>query len=438
MPIRNHRWRTPAAAFGVLLAGCAGQAPYRLPFMTPPAYASGDTLPPFRDTARVGTTPMPSILYATVRRPAPADARTAYGTERATAVRVGVADIAVGDGAVTWDEARQVALLKTDGDRYPVRVAAVHEYGKLDRTERMLLQDTATHVGDPAPRQAFIAEVNARLAKRRVRDIYVYVHGYRTGFENPVLVAAELWHFLGYEGVFIPFAWPANLGRLDYFADTENSRYSAPFLRDFLAMLADETTAERIHIVGYSAGTRLVAATLHQLALQTSHLAEDETRRRTKLGNVLLVASDIDRGIFEGYLDDGLERVQRRLTLYESPSDKALGMSRFFYGRRRIGQLELEHFQPEAAARLRRDSSLVLVSVARALGADDGNGHGYFRRSPWVSADILMTLRYDLSPAARGLEMHPDAPVWRFPADYEGRLKASLEAVRAAGSAARP
>lgn len=400
--------------------------------MAPPAHLGTDPLPAFRDTSRIGASPMPSILYATVRRPAAPGSPSAYGTERATAVRAGVADIAMANGTVSWDEAREIALLKNRSDRYPIRVAAVREFGTLDRTERLLLEDTVTHAGDSTARLAFVAEVNARLAKRQVRDIYIYVPGYKTNFDDPVLVAAELWHFLGYEGLFIPFAWPANLGRFDYFTDTENSRYSAPFLRDFLTLLATETNVERIHVLGYSAGTRMVAATLHQLALATRHLPASDVRRHTKLGNVVLVASDVDRGIFEGYLSDGLQRVQERLTLYESPSDKALGLSRIAFGRRRIGQLDLDRFQPKAAERLRRDSSLVLVSVARALGADQGNGHGYFRRSPWVSADILMTFRYNLGPAARGLELRPDAPVWSFPSDYEARMRAAFDAARRA------
>jgi len=28
------------------------------------------------------------------------------------------------------------------------------------------------------------------------KDVYVYVHGFKAVFDIPVLVAAELWHFL--------------------------------------------------------------------------------------------------------------------------------------------------------------------------------------------------------------------------------------------------
>ena len=53
----------------------------------------------------------------------------------------------------------------------------------------------------------------------------------------------------------------------------------------------------------------------------------------------------------------------------------------------------------------------------------DGNGHGYFRQSPWASSDILATLAYDLQPADRGLVRATDSPIWTFPTDYIERLR---------------
>ena len=93
------------------------------------------------------------------------------------------------------------------------------------------------------------------------------MHGYKVVFENPLLVAAELWHFLGYDGVFIAYAWPSTPKKLAYFSDLETTSLSAYNLRIFLEYLARETDAENIHIIGYSAGTRLVINALNQLAL---------------------------------------------------------------------------------------------------------------------------------------------------------------------------
>ena len=48
------------------------------------------------------------------------------------------------------------------------------------------------------------------------------------------------------------------------------------------------------------------------------------------------------------------------------------------------------------------NDDLIVINVSEAEQSASGNGHAYFRKSPWVSSDILTTLRYDLAPADRG------------------------------------
>ena len=59
-------------------------------------------------------------------------------------------------------------------------------------------------------------------------------------------------------------------------------------------------------------------------------------------------------------------------------------------------------------------------------GADSGNGHAYFRQSPWTSSDILATLTFDLKPQERGLEQVGGRPIWTFSTDYINKLRAAL------------
>jgi hypothetical protein len=65
---------------------------------------------------------------------------------------------------------------------------------------------------------------------------------------------------------------------------------------------------------------------------------------------------------------------------------------------------------------------LSFISVNEAEGSTEGKGHGYFRSSPWVSSDVLMTLYYDFIPEQRGLILQEDLPIYCFPADYISRL----------------
>ncbi|MDH5255248.1 MAG: alpha/beta hydrolase [Gammaproteobacteria bacterium] len=412
-----------------LVAGCAssGSSQYSIPFMPPPAFLETAEVPPFSDPGPVGVPADPRVLFATLREPAAeGTADRFYGTERAAALRVGSSRIVLGRSDITWDMARKMSILKNSTDEYPLQVAEIEEFGVLDRTLHPLLEPGGGSTPDAAPRERFVAEINSRLATSRDQDIFIYVHGYKVNFENPILVAAELWHFLGYEGVFIPFAWPSRTGRLDYFGDTESARYSALYLREFIELLAEETPARRIHILGYSAGTRLVGAALHQLALVNEHRSLEETRARLRLGNVILVGSDIDRGIFSTYLMDGLLKMQERLTIYESPKDKALGMALLAFGKDRVGQLDPSELTPGAREFLRASDALSLVSIANAPGYDSGNGHSYFRDSPLVSSDLLATLRYGLAPGQRGLAQDPETGVWEFPPDYLERLEGAI------------
>lgn len=410
-----------------LLAGCAGNQPYNIPFMPPPAFLEDEEVATFTHTGPVTATADPRILYATVRQPASEVSQDRFYTpERATELRLGSGRIVLGRSDISWDEARKMSILKNSTTDYPLQVADLEEFGILDRSLHPLLDPAAASTPDPAPRQRFVAAINERLARSKDQDIFIYVHGYKVNFENPLLVSAELWHFLGYEGVFIPFAWPSHQGRLAYFGDTESARYSALFLRDFIEFLAEETTVKRIHIVGYSAGTRLVGAALHQLALKNQHRSTEEISQSLRLGNVILVGSDIDTGLFSMYLVDGLLRVPGHLSIYESPKDKALGMALLAFGNQRIGQLDPANLTPGMRAFIRESDELSLISVASAAGFDSGNGHSYFRDSPLVSSDLLATLRYDLAPAERGLTQNPATGIWEFPADYLSRLQNAI------------
>jgi esterase/lipase superfamily enzyme len=149
-------------------------------------------------------------------------------------------------------------------------------------------------------------------------------------------------------------------------------------------------------------------------------------RAKTRLGKVILVGSDIDTDLFASYVLDGLLRVPEHLAFYSSPKDKALKMSSRVFAHRRMGELQPGEISEAMREYLAHSSKLALINVEGAANYDAGNGHAYFRQSPWVSSDVLMTLRYGLDPSARGLEQPEGSPVWRFPQDYVERSAAAL------------
>jgi len=241
-----------------------------------------------------------------------------------------------------------------------------------------------------------------------------------------VLVAAELWHFLGYRGAFIAYSWPSTPSVFAYLSDMEAAVIMARKLRLFFIYLAEETQVEKIHIIGFSAGSRLVVRALGQLALLKAHATDEQTRKEVRIGNVIIIGGDISRAEFGTALADDLLRIAERTTIYVSSADRALVWARRLFRRDRLGQMVAEDLPPRTANFLQANPSLQFVDVTDAAGSTSGNGHSYFRNSPWVSSDLLVLLAGNLSAAERGLEKEANQFVYTFPPDYIQRLRKVL------------
>ena len=186
-------------------------------------------------------------------------------------------------------------------------------------------------------------------------------------------------------------------------------------MRTLVEFLSENTNARRIHLIGYSAGSRLVFDAAYQLALGA---ASD-----VRLGKLVLIGSDLDRGYFVQAIEDGLLDVVTDLTLYQSGTDSALALSRLVYGRARLGETSgVNDVGPRVRSVLRNLDNLNIIDVSDAEASDTGNGHWYFRSSPWASSDLFLSLLTDKTPAERGLVRRTGQVVWRFPEDYLERL----------------
>ena len=432
----DYQWLTRAAAthalvlsLALLLGACAGTTPYEIDLMPAPDVYEVDVIDPLADATPLSDLPYNGVLYATDRLPSDKGAKEHfYLNARGHVVRLGVCQVEVARADISWEEARRISLLKNRTDKYPIRVSGVDEYGVLDRSATDFTEPDTLGEDPHAAAATFAAAVNAKLAQSKRKHVYVYVHGYKVVFENPVLVATELWHFLGYDGVFVAYAWPSTPSRWAYAKDTETAVGYARNLRIFLEYLADETEAEQIHVIGYSAGTRLVARAFEQLALMNHERTREEIHDDLRIGHLILVGSDVDRQVFGVYIAEGLLKVPQHVSIYMSEQDKALNVARFLTGQERLGQMWAAGAPSQSVADYLHESEAEIstINVTSAEGSTSGNGHGYFRKSPWASSDILVTLAYDLPPAERGLVREAGSPVWTFPPDYIQRLRAAL------------
>ena len=400
--------------------------------MPPPDVFGDGLLNPLPYEEPMKDIPYGGMLYATDRAPATDDDRENYYLDdRGQVLRLGVANISLHEPQVSWEEIRNLTLLKNRVRNYPLRVTGIDEFGVLEDSIPAFADpdkfDSDARDGD----DQYAAAINAQLARSGRKDIYVYVHGYRVVFENPMLVASELWHFLGYDGVMIGYAWPSTPSKWAYLRDTDTSNGFARHFRLFLKFLSEHTDAEAIHVIGYSAGTRMVARAYEQIALMYNYKSREQFQGRFRLGNLILVGSDLDRDVFSTYLEDGALDVPKHLSVYVSSEDRALDFSRWLTRRERLGQMFEENALSPTSFRLLSSlkDHISIIDVTDAEGSNAGNGHGYFRSSPWVSSDVLMMLMYGLSAEQRGLVRNRDMAVWEFPPDYLERLWSTLSEV---------
>ena len=411
----------------LLISACSGGSRYKINLMPAPAVFEDGVLNPLPK----GQPPVSyddfRMLYATDRKPSDdPEQRPFYLNEPGYIVRLGYARVKAGPPGADWEAVRRISLAQNRSGDYPLEVLSVSETGALPSTYSFLTRSVPDTAVLDQRGQKFAELVDERLADSGVKEVFIYVHGFRVVFDVPVLVASELWHFLGYRGAFITYSWPSTPSVFAYLSDLEAAIIMARKLRLFLTYLAEETQVEKIHIVGFSAGSRLVVRALGQLALLHADTTDELIRKDVRIGNVIIVGGDISHEEFGAALADGLLRIPERTTIYVSSADRALVWARRLFGRERLGQMWAEDISTHTVDFLLANPSLQFIDVTDAAGSTTGNGHAYLRKSPWVSSDLIALLGYDLGAAERGLEKEANLLVWAFPPDYIERLQKVL------------
>jgi esterase/lipase superfamily enzyme len=411
----------------LVLSACSNSRRYTIDLMPAPTVFEDGAINPLPK----GQPPVSyddfRMLYATDRAPSnDPEKRPFYLDEAGFILRLGQARVKAGPEGADWETVRRTTLAKNRTGDYPLEVVSVEGTGYLANTYSFLTRSISEPASPEQRGRGFARLVDERLAVSGVKEVYVYLHGFRVMFDVPVLVATELWHFMGYRGAFIAYSWASTPSLFAYFADLEAAVIMARKLRLFLTYLAQETQAEKIHIIGFSAGSRLVVRALHQMALLEKDKSVEEIRKKVRIGNVIIVGADISHEEFGVALADDLLRIPERTTIYISSADRALAFVSWLFRRERLGEMWAEELPARVANFLRANPSLQFIDVTEAAGSTDGNGHSFFRKSPWVSSDLLALLAHDLGAAQRGLEKDENLLVWKFPPDFIGRLRKAL------------
>ena len=353
-----------------------------------------------------------SVLFATTRAPAPPDAPERYTSRPGDAVRVGVAQVQLGEPNWSFDD-----LVKSDRTSRPeaprpARVLAVDEFGVFGAP------------GSEAERQ-FVAAIDRQLETSPNRSVVIYVPGYRATFDQVMILMGSWAHFLVRETPVIAFSWPTGTSVWNYLTDCPRAHAFVPDIARLIALVAERSQAQRLNLVGFSCGSPLLADALVQL--REEHPSEDSAalQRRYRIANAIFVAADIDLQTFARSHLPALSDIALRTEVYLSENDAALWFAALLARASRLGRPRFEDLTYEDLETLASNERLVSIDVTDVYGPHEltgMRGHGYWVANQRVSSDVLLSMVYPFDPARRGLVHGPGLGMWTFPDNYPRRV----------------
>lgn len=228
-----------------------------------------------------------------------------------------------------------------------------------------------------------VAAILTQTQAKGCRSVFVFVHGFHTGFDGAVLRAAQIAHDAQTACAVAAFSWTSE-GKLDrYTVDQERSFYAQPLLAEFLHELAD--AGLRVDLMGHSMGGRMAAATLAGMAQARARPPENF------IDEMILAAADI--GVEPG--DDDFAQLLRaavvfvkRTTVYASNGDAVLQASSSAHGGvTRLGA------EPIADLAYRSDGAHVVDVIDASPVPADALGHSYYAMSYEALYDLTMVLK---------------------------------------------
>lgn len=356
------------------------------------------------------------VLYATDR--AARENRKApqrYTSDRATTLTLGTATVRFGEAGVGFESVAQRTI---DEEKVQMRLLDVEEFGVLPSTVPLGQRETLTDLDGTQP---FIDAVNERLEQSDEKVVTVFVHGFNTAFPWSVRMSASLWHMMDRQGLVIAYSWPSHDNPFSYAQDRESGSLTSRALRELLFLLAQESIADRINLITYSAGAPTLMSTLYQIRLIYADETPDEIQAATKIKDVIFAGADLDPDVVRVTGMDRFQDVADRITIYTSRKDSGVGLSSFFYFKgERLGKIEQE-LTDQQRKDLLDYAELNIIDVTYAqkrAGKGDFWAHGYWYGNPWVSHDVTTLLLTGAAADARGLVQEDDDAVWRFPKDF--------------------
>lgn len=300
-----------------------------------------------------------------------------YGTDRA---RGGVGGAGIGFSGERGELSYGVAEVSIPDDP---------RMGKIDRPRWWKLQfheDPAKHVVvhsvQPLSELEFVNRARSTLDGTPKKEVLVFVHGYRVGFQDAVVRTAQMAYDLHFEGLAALYSWPSEGSVPRYTVDETNVAWSRPRFAKFLAVVRERLGADTVHVVAHSMGNRLLVETL-------ASVAQPAAAGVAGLNQIVFAAPDVDAATFRDLAQD-LRPKANRFTLYASSEDLALKASKAVHKYSRAGESGLDLVITESVDTV--DVTAVDTSLL---------GHSYYAENRSVLSDLFYVIRNGTPPDDR-------------------------------------
>jgi esterase/lipase superfamily enzyme len=231
---------------------------------------------------------------------------------------------------------------------------------------------------------SFWAKVKGELDRQdpTERQALIYIHGYNVDFQAAAIRAAQIGFDLKVPGAMAFFSWPSRGLPDQYMADEATIEASESAISSFLIHWAKMVDAERLHVIAHSMGNRGLLRAMQRIQANAARYT------RARFGQIFLAAPDVDANLFCD-LATLYPQLSARTTLYVSPADRAVELSRWLHGAARAG------FTPP-------------VTIVKGIDTVDvpgfdltSLGHSYFAEAEGVLHDMFDLLRHGAPPEER-------------------------------------
>lgn len=412
-----------AVVMAATLIGCQ-----RTMVRPPTIYWHAD-VDPFAHTPEQFKTTTATMLYITDRARKDTDARPVwYGFGRDKSMSYGLCTVRFGDEDCTWDQLESASRGDARGGTVPLRITEVEELGRLPASDGagfILVDGQIVERPDTLAERnrighEFLAHLSEQARQTSTGEVFLFIHGFNNDFDDPMYVAAQVWHFAGRDIVPIVYTWPAGwkgFALFGYNYDRESGEFTIYHLKSLLKTIAACPDVKKIHLIAHSRGTDVLTTALRELNIR--YRAEGVSAREAlKLSSIILAAPDIDMEVFTQRI--GVERVPimaDRFTVYVSRNDRAIGLSDWLF--RSTGRLGRARYDQLTPGQREATSVFTEVNVVDVTSHTTGLGHSYFYDCPCVLSDLILCIRGAAPGEASGRPLKLEGPpFWQLPEGY--------------------